>query len=54
VKWEIREQLAAAGFLDAVGEDRVFATLPTAVQAFAEWHRREFGQRPPGIPEATA
>ncbi|MGC4084719.1 MAG: sulfate permease [Vicinamibacterales bacterium] len=54
VKWEIREQLAAAGFLDAVGEDRVFATLPTAVQAFAEWHQREFGQRPPGIPEATA
>ncbi len=54
VKWEIREQLAAAGFLDAVGEDRVFATLPTAVRAFAEWHQREFGQRPPGIPEATA
>jgi SulP family sulfate permease len=35
-----------------VGEDRIFATLPTAVAAFARWHRSEYGVLPPGIPEA--
>ncbi len=53
VKMEVREQLAAAGFVQAVGQDRIFATLPTAVAAFADWHEAEFGTRPPGIPEAT-
>jgi SulP family sulfate permease len=53
VKWEVREQLGAAGFLEAVGPDRVYATLPTAVEAFAAWHQAEYGTRPPGIPEAT-
>lgn len=54
VKLEVHDQLAAAGFVQAVGEDRIFATLPTAVQAFADWHQREYGTRPAGIPEATA
>lgn len=54
VKWEVHEQLAAAGFVAAVGENRIFATLPTAVEAFAAWHETEYGTRPPGIPEATA
>ncbi len=53
VKMEVREQLAAAGFVSAVGDDRIFATLPTAVAGFAEWHEHEYGYRPPGIPEAT-
>lgn len=53
VKMEVREQLAAAGFVQAVGENRIFATLPTAVAAFDEWHLERFGNRPPGIPEAT-
>ncbi|MGC3992890.1 MAG: sulfate permease [Propionicimonas sp.] len=53
VKWEVREQLEAAGFVDAVGDDRIFATLPTAVAAFADWHEAEYGHRPPGIPEAN-
>jgi SulP family sulfate permease len=53
VKWEVQEQLAAAGFVAAVGEDRIFATLPTAVAGYADWHQREYGTRPPGIPEAT-
>lgn len=54
VKMEVREQLAAAGFVQAVGEDRIFATLPTAVAGFGAWHHAEFGTWPPGIPEATA
>ncbi|TWD72007.1 high affinity sulfate transporter 1 [Kribbella amoyensis] len=34
VKHDLRDDLAAAGFLDRLGPDRVFYTLPTAVQAF--------------------
>jgi len=54
VKMDLRQQLAAAGFIDEVGEERIFATLPTAVQGFAEWHTERYGTRPPGVPEATA
>ncbi|WP_104479044.1 sulfate permease [Actinokineospora auranticolor] len=36
VKHELRADLHRAGFLDRIGEDRVFATLPTAVAAFKE------------------
>jgi sulfate permease, SulP family len=54
VKMEVRQQLAAAGFIDEVGQDRVFATLPTAVQGFATWHMERYGTRPPGIPEVAA
>ncbi len=52
VKMEVRQQLAAAGFTVAVGDDRIFATLPTAVAGFASWHAAAHGTRPPGIPEA--
>lgn len=34
VKQDLRDDLDKAGFLDKVGADRVFATLPTAVAAF--------------------
>ena len=34
VKQELRDDLANAGFLDRLGPDRVFYTLPTAVEAF--------------------
>lgn len=53
VKMDVREQLEAAGFLALVGEDRVFATLPTAVGGYADWHEATYGTRPAGIPEAT-
>ena len=53
VKMDLRDQLAAAGFVDRVGEDRIFATLPTAVAAFATWHKATYGTLPAGIPEAT-
>ncbi|MEV5967551.1 sulfate permease [Kribbella sp. NPDC051952] len=34
VKQELRDDLQAAGFLDRLGPNRVFYTLPTAVEAF--------------------
>ena len=36
VKHELHADLRAAGLLDAVGADRVFMTLPTAVEAFRQ------------------
>ena len=37
VKQDLRAALAPTGLLARVGEDRIFPTLPTAVQAFQEW-----------------
>ncbi len=34
VKQDLYDELQSSGFLDAVGEDRIFPTLPTAVDAF--------------------
>lgn len=53
VKWEVREQLVETGFVDKVGADHLYATLPTAVAGYAQWHQEHFGYRPPGVPEAT-
>jgi len=50
VKQDLRNDLEAAGFLQRVGEDRVFFTLPTAIRAYADWYREHHGQLPPGIP----
>jgi MFS superfamily sulfate permease-like transporter len=36
VTWHLRESLSAAGLLDKIGEDRIFATLPTAVAAYRD------------------
>jgi SulP family sulfate permease len=38
VKQDLRDLLTPSGLLDRVGEDHVFPTLPTAVQAFRERH----------------
>lgn len=48
VKQDLRNDLDAAGFIDRVGADRIFFTLPTAVQAYAAWYRDRHGQAPPG------
>jgi hypothetical protein len=37
VKHELHDDLRAAGLLKAVGSDRIFMTLPTAVDAFHRW-----------------
>ncbi|HVQ48699.1 MAG TPA: STAS domain-containing protein, partial [Mycobacterium sp.] len=36
VKQELRDDLEASGFLDRLGPERVFYTLPTAVEAFRQ------------------
>jgi sulfate permease, SulP family len=47
VKFEVREILASTGFIDRVGEDRVFMTLPTAVNAYEQWYAgRHLGETP--------
>lgn len=37
VKHELHADLRAAGLLEALGDDRIFMTLPTAVTAFHRW-----------------
>jgi len=58
VKQDLRMPLEAAGFIDRVGADRIFPTLPTAVAAYAEWYESAQGHPlsgpaippPPGPP----
>ncbi len=49
VKYELRETLRAGGFVQKVGEDRIFMTLPTAVDAYVSWHVERHGIPPPGL-----
>ena len=37
VKWELRSDLERIGLLERIGENRLFPTLPTAVDAFRSW-----------------
>ena len=37
LKQELRDELSATGFLERVGEERIFPTLPTAVAGFEAW-----------------
>ena len=41
LKTELGQTLAAAGFLNKIGEDRVYATCPTAVEAYQQWCRAQ-------------
>lgn len=40
VKTDLAEQLARAGFLQRLGTDRLFPTLPTALEGYREWRDR--------------
>ena len=51
VKQDLRDVLAPSGFIDRVGADRVFMTLPTAVHAYAAWYRDRHGMPLPGVDE---
>lgn len=51
VKQDLWTELNAAGLLDAVPSDRIFATLPAAVVAYADWYAARHGVRPPGLPD---
>jgi sulfate permease, SulP family len=50
LKYELGQTLATAGFLDKIGADRVYTTLPTAVEAYQEWRRAQ----PPGEDQPRA
>jgi len=49
VKQDLRVLLEAAGFVERVGEDRLFVTLPTAVAAYVHWYADRHGGPPPGV-----
>jgi SulP family sulfate permease len=49
VKQDLRVQLEAAGFVEKMGADRIFLTLPTAVAAYAEAYTARHGEPPPGV-----
>lgn len=45
VKQDLREPMTAAGLIPKIGEDRLFLTLPTAVEAYRYW--RDNQSNPP-------
>jgi sulfate permease, SulP family len=49
-KHELMVDLQRAGFTERLGEERVFPTLPTAVEAYATWYEARHGSRPQGLP----
>jgi len=49
VKKELHDTLRAAGFTQSVGDDLIFATLPTAVDAYLAWYAATYGSEPPGL-----
>jgi high affinity sulfate transporter 1 len=49
VKQDLRDDLEAAGFVDRVGADRLYPTLPTAVHAYIHWYADRHGGPPPGM-----
>jgi MFS superfamily sulfate permease-like transporter len=49
VKQDLRNDLAASGFLDRVGQEHVFMTLPTAVAAYIRYYTGRHGHGPAGV-----
>ena len=49
VKQDLRRDLQAAGFLDGVGADRIFMTLPESVEAYTAWYVARHGDAPPRV-----
>lgn len=41
LKQDLRDQLAPTGLLDRIGEEHIFPTLPTAVEGFRAWNRKD-------------
>ena len=48
VKQDLLVALRAAGLVDRIGADRLYPTLPTAVEAYVGWYRERHGEAPPG------
>ncbi|ANE07909.1 sulfate transporter [Corynebacterium glutamicum] len=51
VKQDLRRSLEPAGFIESVGEEYIFATLPTAVKGYSVEFRDRFGNYPEGVPK---
>jgi SulP family sulfate permease len=49
VKQDLRDDLASSGFLDRVGPEHVFMTLPTAVEAYVRHYTARHGHGPAGV-----
>jgi SulP family sulfate permease len=47
VKQDLLDDLEAAGLVESIGTDRMFATLPTAVAAYLAWHEQKHGRPHP-------
>jgi len=47
LKQDLRDQLAPCGLLDRIGEEHLFPTLPTAVEAYRAWERTQQAPRDP-------
>jgi sulfate permease, SulP family len=52
VKHELLQDLDRAGFTQRLGPGHVYPTLPTAVEAYAQWYAQRNGTRPAGLPDA--
>ena len=50
VKHELLQDLDRAGFVEKLSPDRIYSTLPTAVEAYAMWFEQHHGHRPTGLP----
>ena len=48
VKQDLLVALQAAGLVDRIGADRMYPTLPTAVQAYLDWYSARHGRPPEG------
>jgi SulP family sulfate permease len=47
VKQDLLDDLRSAGLVDAIGTDRMFATLPTAVAGYLAWYEERHGEPHP-------
>ncbi|MDR7328959.1 SulP family inorganic anion transporter [Corynebacterium guangdongense] len=53
VKQASLRQLSPAGFVDRVGEENIFPTLPAAVREYARRYREVHGHLPEGVPASV-
>ena len=50
VKQDLYRSLEPTGFIERVGAENIFATLPTGVREYARRYRAEHGELPAGVP----
>ena len=50
VKQDLYRRLEPSGFINLVGDDYIYETLPTAVRAFVKYYRIRHGDFPDGVP----